>query len=136
MAQSAPYDQRVANACEGMGLNPSEATFVYCEMSLQGNIAAAPRIGETKLARRACIRAGYRFGTASFADCMLGREESTAGAAAPRGDSFGFYQRGDEMTSVHRACAQIGLVPGSQQYATCVGNLDMTIDDANRVGTD
>lgn len=140
MAQSAPYDQRVANACAGVGLNPSEAPFVYCEMSLQGNIAAAPRAGDRKLARRACRRAGYRFGTVSFADCVLDREESAARAvtpaAAPRGDSFGFYQRGDEMTSVHRACAQIGLVPGSQQYATCVGDLDMTIDDANRVGTD
>jgi hypothetical protein len=30
----------------------------------------------------------------------------------------------------------MGLAPGSQQYQSCFGNLNMTIDDANRSGTD
>ncbi len=122
-----------------MGLNPSEAPFVYCEMSLQENAVSALRAGAVTQARRACFRAGYRVGSASFANCVLDRERSAArpaASAAAAGEPFRPYQRGDEMTSVRRACAQTGLVPGSQQYATCVGDLDMTIDDANRVGTD
>jgi hypothetical protein len=137
MAQGAGYGQRAAKACAGMGLNPSEAPFVYCEMNLRANAISGLRVHEAALARRACIRAGYRIGSASFANCMVDREESTALPAATGGDeSFRLYQRGDEMTSVRGACAHIGLIPGSQQYATCVGNLDMTIDDADRVGTD
>ncbi len=138
-AQSARYERRIANACEGMGLNPSEAPFVYCEMSLRENVASELRAQGAAVARRVCVRAGYRVGSASFANCVLDREENVERPAAivgEGGEPFRSYQRGDEMTSVHRACAQIGLVPGSQQYATCVGNLDMTIDDADRVGTD
>jgi hypothetical protein len=139
MAQGAGYDQRVAHACASMGLNPSEAPFVYCELSLQEHAVSAARPRDVALARRACSRAGYRVRSASFGNCVLDREQSASPPPASdvSGDEpFRSYQRADEMTSVRRACAQVGLVPSSQQYATCVGDLDMTIDDANRVGTD
>ncbi len=86
MAQSAVKLTRVQaeKACASMGLNPSEAPFTYCVMSLR------------------------------------------QAAAQPAG----------QMTSIRRACAGMGLAPGSQQYVSCVGNLNMTTDDANRVGTD
>ena len=37
MAQDAsnPYSERVANACAGLGLNPSEAPYAFCKMSLE-----------------------------------------------------------------------------------------------------
>jgi hypothetical protein len=64
---------------------------------------------------------------APFTDCV----KSLAPAVADES-----YQRGDQMASIRRACAQMGARAGSQQYVSCVGNLNMTIDDANRVGTD
>lgn len=92
---------RAEHACAGMGLNPGEAPFTQCVMSLETSVGAtpAPSNGE-----------------------YVAQEES--------------YHRGDQMTAIHRACAQMGLAPGSAQYQSCFGNLNMTIDDANRVGTD
>ncbi|MGB6491942.1 MAG: hypothetical protein WBF10_10900 [Methylovirgula sp.] len=140
MAQGAPYDQRVANGCAGMGLNPSEAPFVFCEMSLRDSAASVERARTIGLARRECR--GYHVGTAAFANGVLDRQERAENrqrftpTSTASEDHFHTYQRGDEITSVRRACAQVGLAPGSSGYETCVGDLDMTIDDANRVGTD
>jgi hypothetical protein len=81
------------HACAAMGLNPSEAPFTQCVMSLEASAGLTP--------------------------------------APPHGDYVAqrySYQRGDQMTSIRRACGQTG--------AGCFGNLNMTIDDANRVGTD
>jgi hypothetical protein len=141
VAQNA-YSERVANACAGMGLNPSEAPYTFCEMSLQDGVAAVERAHRTGLEWRACAKNGYRYGTVGFANCVLDREESGAESppAAPRSvattDTFRSYQRGDQRTSVRRACAQMGLAPGSSAYDSCVGNLNMTLDDSNMVGSD
>ena len=92
---------RAEHACAAMGLNPSEAPFTQCVMSLEGSVGVTPA--------------------------------PSYGAYVAQRD---FYQRGDQMTSIRHACAQMGLAPGSAQYQSCFGNLNMTIDDANRVGTD
>jgi hypothetical protein len=108
MAQRAdPYSdsERAARACAGMGLNPSEAPYVFCKMSLQESAAAASQARDI-------------------------------GAPTSGEDQFGSYQRGDQTTSVRRACVHVGLAPGSLNYASCVGNLNMTIDDSNMVGSD
>lgn len=83
-----------------MGLNPSEAPFTSCVLSLENSVGAS-------------------------AELLLGDVAQED-----------HYQRGDQMTSIRHACAQMGLAPGSLQYQSCFGNLNMTIDDANRVGTD
>src|ERR1700691_1064418 len=108
-----PYAARVASACASMGLNPSEAPYAFCEMSLQDGVAAVAEARNIGVARRSCARNGYRVGTPSFANGVLDREEnfSAAGeqapatvAAAPE-SSFQSYQRGDQRKSVRRACA-------------------------------
>lgn len=68
---------------------------------------------------------------APFTSCVLSLENSVGDVAQAN-----HYQRGDQMTSIRRACADMGLAPGSLQYQSCFGNLNMTIDDENRVGTD
>jgi hypothetical protein len=143
MAQSASnsYGERVANACAGTGFNAAEAPYVYCEMSLQDSVASVERARATGVAWRVCARRGYRFGTVSFANCVLDRQESgpppEAPAPAPVAaeTSPDFYHR-DQMTSVRHACAQIGLAPGTAEYQTCVGNLSATINDSEAVGGD
>ncbi len=148
MAQDAsnPYSERVANACAGMGLNPSEAPYFFCALSLQDVAASAADARRISVARRECARHGYRIGTPSFANCVLDREESLSAeqraVRAPTSvgqiaeDPFRSYQRGDRTASVRRACADVGLVPGSSEYTSCVGNLNMTMDDSNMVGSD
>jgi hypothetical protein len=134
--------ERVANACAGMGLNPSEAPFAFCEMSLRDDVAAIGHAHRTALEWRACAKKGYHYGTVGFANCVLDREENGAESppGAPRSaaktDTLRSYQRGDQTTSVRRACTQIGLAPGSSAYDSCVGNLNMTLDDSNMVGSD
>ncbi len=91
---------RAENACAAMGLEPSEAPFTSCVLSLENSVGAPA--------------------------------EQPLGYVAQQDQ----YQRGDQMTSIRRACAEMGLAPGSQQYQSCFGNLNMTIDDANRSGTD
>lgn len=78
---------------------------------------------------------------APFTRCVKSLTASLGvGPQAPLGTTAvaaeGFYQRGDQMTSIRHACAEAGLAPGSPQYQSCFGNLNMTIDDSNRVGTD
>jgi hypothetical protein len=146
MAQDAnPSNGRVANACASMGLNPSEAPYAFCAMSLQDVVASETDARRISVARRECARHGYRIGTASFANCVLDREENlsamgqfAAPAPAPVAaeDPFRSYQRGDQRMSVRRACANVGLAPGASEYAGCVSNLNMTIDDSNMVGSD
>jgi hypothetical protein len=144
IAQDAnPAGGQVANACTGMGLNPSEAPYAFCAMSLQDVAASAADARRISMERRECARHGYRIGTASFANCVLDREETVSTVGPPPApvpvaaeDPFRSYQRGDQRTSVRRACARMGLAPGSSEYATCVGNLNMTIDDSNMVGSD
>jgi hypothetical protein len=143
MAQSAnnPGEGAVANACAGLGLNPSEAPYIFCKMSLEDSVAAVAQARAIDVARRACAHKGYRVGTASFANCVLDREESVenqppAALASTAEDLGHSYQRGDQRRSVPRACAQLGLDPGSPAFSSCVSNLNMTLDDSNMVGGD
>jgi hypothetical protein len=143
-AVAQPYTARVAQACASMGLTPSEAPYAFCEMSLRDNVAAVAEARGIGAARRQCAGKGYRIGTPSFANCVLDRDEnfSAAGgegapAMAEAGEgAFQSYQRGDQRKSVRRACADIGLDPGSSAFASCVGNLNTTMDDSNMVGSD
>jgi hypothetical protein len=98
-------ESAVARACAGMGLHPGEEPFIACERSL------AQTMSEAGLTPRAAAPSAAATGS----DPAAGFYES--------------YQRGDQMTSVRRACAQIGAVPGTQAFQTCVGNLNMTIND-------
>ncbi len=41
-----------------------------------------------------------------------------------------------QVADEQRACANMGIDPGSAQFASCVGNLDATLDDLNNVGAD
>jgi len=97
----------IARACAGMGLHPGEEPFIACEHSLAQTMHEAgltPRVAPAP----------------------------SAAAATDSNPAAGFYesyQRGDQMTSVRRACAEIGTVPGTQAFQTCVGNLNMTIND-------
>ncbi len=148
MAQTAALggNARVQRACAEMGLNPSEAPFAYCVMSLGETAASLTTALRIDRERHECGRRGYHPGTPSFANCVLDREESVS---APRAalaeppvqetaatEAFRSYRRGDQMTSVRHACAELGLAPGSDGYASCVGNLSMTIDDSQTVGSD
>lgn len=143
-AAANPYAARIARACESMGLNPSEAPYAFCEMSLEDSSAAITSAQADAVARRACARSGLRIGSAALANCVLDREAGLAEfqpteplpASAGRAKPMQSYQRRDQTTSVARACADLGLVPGSEAFESCVGNLGMTMDNANMVGTD
>lgn len=133
-------ERTVAQACAGLGLNPSEAPYAFCELSLQDSAASVERARSTDLARRACAGEGH-VGAASFANCVLDREENAANQPLPAPTStaeapFRSYQRGDQRRSVPRACAQLGLDPGSLAFSSCVSNLNMTLDNSNMVGSD
>ncbi|HLH11780.1 MAG TPA: hypothetical protein VKV77_07880 [Methylovirgula sp.] len=105
------FSPRVAQACAHMGLNPSEATFLFCEMSLQESAGAAPG--------------------------APGRVPAHHHAAMGANGSLGaFYPRRDQAASVRRACAEVGLVPGTSVFESCAGNLNLTIDNADMVGSD
>jgi hypothetical protein len=144
MAQTAStsYGRQIANACEGLGLDPSEAPYAFCAMSLQDAAAGAEQPHDIGVARRVCARNGYRVGTPAFADCVLDREdeisESQPKMPAPvaTNEPFRTYQRPDQRKAVPRACARLGLDPGSSAFSTCVSNLNMTLDDSNMVGSD
>jgi hypothetical protein len=143
-AQTAPrfYAKQIANACEGLGLDPSEAPYAFCAMSLQDAAAGVEQAHNIGVARRVCARKGYRVGTPAFANCVLDREdeisESQPKMPAPvaTNEPFRTYQRPDQRKAVPRACAQLGLDPGSSAFSTCVSNLNMTLDDSNMVGSD
>ncbi len=143
MAQASynPDERAVAQTCASLGLNPSEAPYAFCELSLQDSAASVERARSTGVARRACAREGHRIGTASFANCVLDREENAENQPLPAPtstaeDPFRSYQRGDQRASVPRACAQLGLDPSSLVFSSCVSNLNMTLDDSNMVGSD
>lgn len=139
-------DARVQRACAGMGLNPSEAPFAYCVMSLGETAASLTTALRINQERHECGRLGYHPGTSIFANCVLDREETVSATRAASAESpaqetaateaFRSYRRGDQMTSVRHACAELGLAPGSDSFASCVGNLSMTIDDSQMVGSD
>jgi len=136
-----PYSESVQHACASLGLNPTEAPYLYCEMSLQDWVRSGARALSVKLARNDCSRNGYRTGTAEFANCVLDQQENFSAEYPPAStlesvNVLGSYQRGDQRTSVRRACADIGVAPESAAYESCVGDLNMTLDDSNSVGSD
>lgn len=143
-AQSPQQRTAIANACASMGIDPAVSTYVACERSLAKTVTAMNDARRTGHEQAVCRRHGYRPGTSAFALCVLDRENA---AAPEQAEPFGVptisrvaqassvagfsdsYQRGDQMTSVRRACAQMGTAPGTQGFQTCVGNLNMTIND-------
>ncbi|MGP8233361.1 MAG: hypothetical protein ACLQL2_11985 [Methylovirgula sp.] len=134
----------IANACASMGIDPAVETYIACERSLAKTAASMDEARRTAREQAVCRRRGYRPGTSAFALCVLDRE---AAAGPERTAAFGVptmapephtnlavaffdnYQRGDQTTSVNRACAMMGTVPGTQGFQTCTGNLNMTIND-------
>lgn len=70
MAQSAvgPSRAQAENACASMGLNPSEAPFTYCVMSLR-EAAARPSDQMTSV-RRACRGLGLDPRSQQYATCV------------------------------------------------------------------
>jgi hypothetical protein len=85
-------------ACASAGLDPSEAPYVYCVMSLEQSGAALPAGGRAVPAPAPAIGTPYN--------------------------------------QAETACGNLGFAPASAGYANCVGNLDQTLEDAQRVGTD
>jgi len=143
-AQSLSQRTAIANACASMGIDPAVSTYVACERSLAKTMASMNVAQRTAHEQAVCRRHGYRPGTSAFALCVLDREDAAApepaepfgvptlsrvAQANPAAGFFDSYQRGDQMTSVRRACAQTGVAPGTQGFQTCVGNLNMTIND-------
>jgi hypothetical protein len=41
-----------------------------------------------------------------------------------------------QWASEQRACANMGIDPGTDAFQNCVANLDATLDQVNRVGSD
>jgi hypothetical protein len=143
-AQSPSQRTTIANACASMGIDPAVSTYVACERSLAKTAISMNEAQRTAREQAVCRRHGYRPGTSAFALCVLDREDAAApeqaepfgvpalsrvAQASPAAAFSDSYQRGDQMTSVRRACAQMGTAPGTQGFQTCVGNLNMTIND-------
>jgi hypothetical protein len=130
----------VAQACASMGIDPAVSTYGACERSLAKSMQSMTAARRLAREQAACRGQGYHWGTRAFALCVLDREAAAQpsqtevlGApkmiAASSADLADHYQRGDQATSVRRACAMIGAAPGTQDFQTCTGNLNMTIND-------
>ncbi len=124
-----------ATCSKVMRLTPGQAQFDGCVESLNdsfslqaGNLAAA------RLYRQ-CLQTGLKPGTVELSRCMLDRGATAPGTPAsfdaafvkPADDnpdsyfsaSFRVRRRREEY-----ACAQLGLVPGSGPFGSCVAKLD------------
>jgi hypothetical protein len=75
---SDPHIAAARSACAQMGLNTSEAPFVFCVRSLVDSAAAVDQASRVQEGRQQCFARGLRSGTAAFANCVLDAEQSTA----------------------------------------------------------
>jgi hypothetical protein len=51
-------------------------------------------------------------------------------------DSYAQNGTMPQLAQERRACASLGIDPGTAAFQSCVGNLDQTMTDVNRVGSD
>jgi hypothetical protein len=69
-------------ACASIGLNTSEAPFVYCVMSLRQTAALKDAALQVEQGREACFKAGLKPGTPAFANCVLDHQPNAAAASS------------------------------------------------------
>jgi hypothetical protein len=71
-----PHAADARRACATMGLNTSEAPFIYCVISLNESAAQMDQAALTQGDRNACFARGMKSGTPAFANCVLDREDT------------------------------------------------------------
>jgi hypothetical protein len=92
-------------ACAAMGLNPSEAPFIYCVHSLANSAPVQPYAMNTPTAL------------------------SDAGDYRAPGTGTGISH------NAANACAAIGLDPGTARFSYCVGDLNHTLFDTETISS-
>ena len=129
-----PQLSQVDRACSKiMGLKPGETYYAACRESLAQSQAAQAENRALADAYGQCRRLGLASGSAAFSTCILDRENAPEAAptlaaadSVNTGASVSFYEMSPSLrwNRERYACAQMGLVPGSDDFRGCVGNLD------------
>jgi hypothetical protein len=120
-----------------MGLKPGEAYYAACRESLSQSLAAQSENRALAAAYWQCHQLGLASGSAAFSTCILDKEnagEAGFTRALTVADSVSANASADksfyEMSPTVRwgreryACAQMRLVPGSDDFRQCIDNLD------------
>ena len=118
-----------------MGLKPGEAYYAACQEGLSQSLAAQSENRALAAAYEECHQLGLASGSAAFSTCVLDKEnagESASTRALTVADSVSagadksFYEMSPTVrwNREHYACAQMRLVPGSDDFRLCIDNLD------------
>ncbi|MBN9588053.1 MAG: hypothetical protein J0G99_03505 [Alphaproteobacteria bacterium] len=134
-----------ATCAKVMRLDPGEAEYEGCVSDLSDVVVAQLQYAREIRAYRTCGESGLKRHTAEFSRCVL-KQEDDQQAARPNGSgtalqfnvadvksaddnprdyytaNFDLRRRREEY-----ACAQTGLEPGSEAFATCANNLDVDL---------
>lgn len=135
-------DALVAATCTRiMRIDAGRPEFQGCTESLAGSLAVALHQDRAADAYRDCTERKLARGTPEFSRCVLDRENDGARGRGLRLDAAyvrpadsnpeDYYQTGFGLR--HRreqyACAQVGLLPGTEAFDVCVNGLDTTLFD-------
>ncbi len=139
-----PADQvaRIDELCQSViGVQPGEAHYVGCVVSLTGS---ANRLGHGHAlaqARESCLRQGLQPDTPALSECVLRSDRATplpasvtvteaaaAGKASNLGEavapkSYFYTSPRDVRRRVEMSCAQLGFEPGSDALMRCAASL-------------
>ena len=119
-----------------MGLKRGEAYFAACRQSLSEALANSNQDRALKTAYADCRQRGLDAGTAAFSTCVLDASGTVRPQSAPlalaysgnsgteAGKSFYEVAPGIRFNRERYACAQLGLVAGSESFGQCVNSLD------------
>ena len=145
-ASAGPYDpegigagqaERIGQICrQTMGLQPGEGQFDFCVGSLSRELRGQLQASALVASRQACLARGLPSGSPGLAECELQTSGSMptpqafqpSSMAAPAAASSFFHTTPDE--AFHRAqasCAALGLEPVSDAFASCVANLNASM---------
>jgi hypothetical protein len=120
-----------------MGLKPGEAYYAACHESLSQSLAAQSENRALAAAYGQCHQLGMVSGSAAFSTCVLDKENAGEAAftraltvadsvSANAGADKSFYAMSPTVrwSRERYACAQMRLVPGSDDFRQCIDNLD------------
>jgi hypothetical protein len=133
---------RIGAICQSViGVQPGEAHYVGCVVSLTGSLNRLGGGHALAQAREGCLRQGLRPGTPALSECVLRSDQATPlpasvastemAAASKVGDlgeataakSYFYASPRDVRRRVEMSCAQLGFDPESDAFARCAASL-------------
>lgn len=123
-----------ATCTKVMGLEKGQEFYLDCQDSLAHTLAMRDAAYAMAAGGKACREQGLAPGSSALATCMLDRQGGagrapmlepvsvTTGTIQP-GRSYYSVSAEVQMTRQRYACAQLGLMPNSDLFQTCVASL-------------